>query len=525
MYQFYIDDNLVLENCILEQNQEFQLKVKVNDIELTDTEFIVGNSNSVGKKSSGMYYILPNAPISTSNPCKISVIDVKSRSLKSVSITIIPHFTLELDTYSTTAAVANKIKWTFTSTCSKYNIAFQLELLYNDGVVRIVNISGAGTGTVNIPINNNPDINFAVARTRITHITFTQYWSSQGFDEQYSVKFYNAYYSGSSNLVEYPFYMEPVELNMLFARGNGTGRDPYEIQNALQLKNMQYMVEQGRDDYASENWIMGNYVLTNNISTDLKALPTLRGTFRSDENVRTITINNLTSNGLYSGLFSKVILGTVENINVNVISDSSSSGTKYKGIICGYMSHGTISDCVVRGNLTNQSNNNMTSEIGGVVGRIATGVIARCNSLADIDTYGNAGGIAGVQLGGNIHGCIYSGHIKLYYTIGSVKSDNDNVALGGIVGKMSLGSIWENKFTGTISYEGEKCNDNLLKPCIGYFVGRNVSGGGSIEGSTAFITGNINSGDLQDKNGFLGIGRIKQCDYVAKDKAFWGRGN
>lgn len=517
----------VTDRVIMKQNQEFQLKVKVNDIELTDVEFIVGDSNHIGRKSNGNFYVLNNAPISTSNLCKISVIDSIGNSLRSISLIIIPEFTISLETYSTTAAANNQIQWKFTSTSNKYNIAFTLELLYNDGTTRSVYISGSGTGRVDIPTNNSPNANFAVAQTKITNLTFTQYWSSQSTEEQYSVKFYNSFYTGASNNTEYPFYMEPVKIDMLFAGGSGTLEDPYQIKNSVQLRNMQYMLESGSDEYDSETWIVGNYVLMNNITTSLTTLPTLRGRLKGYNATNyTITISSLTNNGNYAGLFSKIILGSVENITVNITGDNSSSSTKYKGAISGYLSRGTISNCTATGNFTKYSNNVMTSKIGGVVGYMSSGVIANCESKVNINTYGDAGGIVGVQYGGNIRECSYSGTIQLYYELGSVKSDSDNVAVGGIVGRIYAGSIVTNELNNMkIIYMGKECNETPLKPCIGFFVGRNMNGLGTVAGDVDKINGTIDYGELQDHKGFLGIGKYNQREYVATNKAFWGRGD
>lgn len=400
-------------------------------------------------------------------------------------------------------------------------------MLYNDGTTRYVNISGSGTGRVDIPTNNSPNANFAVAQTKITNLTFTQYWSSQSTEEQYSVKFYNSFYSGASNNTEYPFYMEPVKLNMLFAGGSGTLEDPYQIKNSVQLRNMQYMTESDRDEYESETWIVGSYVLMSNITTSLTTLPTLRGNLKGYNATNyTITISSLTNNGNHAGLFSKIILGSVENITVNITGDNSSSSTKYKGAISGYLSRGTISNCTATGNFTKYSSNVMASKIGGVVGYMSSGVIANCESKVNINTYGDAGGIVGVQYGGNIRECSYSGTIQLYYALESVKSDSDNVAVGGIVGRMYAGSISNNKLNNMkIIYKGQECSEKLLKPCIGFFVGRNVSGFGVIAGSTGDIDGTIDSGTLKKYDGFLGIGKYNQLEYIATNKAFCGRGD
>lgn len=523
VYQFYIDNQLVSDVATLKQNQQFDLKVRVNDVELSDVEYIVGSVNHISKNTNGNYRVLTNAPVSQSNLCKISVIDTNSNSLKSVSLAIIPEFTINLETYSTTLATANKIKWTFTSTSSNYSISFSLKLCYNNGVVRYVNISGSGTGTVDIPVNNQPDVNFAVANAQITNLTFTQYWSSQASQEQYTIGFYNTYHTATGNQLDYPFYLAPFVLNMLFAGGEGSITNPYQIKNSYQLNNMHHMTVNGIGEYASEKLILGHYVLMNNITTSLVALPALSGSFSGLNGQKQITISSLTASGDYAGLFTKIIQGRVEDIKVNISNDNSNS--KYKGAICGYITSGRIINCYASGNLAYNSNSSLTTAMGGIVGYVSSGTVTQSTSQVNISTYGVAGGIAGVQYGGSINQSTYRGRINLYYSPKSVKADGDNVAIGGIVGRMYGGSIVNNTISGiSINYMGEKCTERDLKPCIGYFVGHKVSNISNITGCSVSNSNTINHGTLHEYKGFLGIGKYNQLEYVKEsDDTICGR--
>lgn len=78
-----------------------------------------------------------------------------------------------------------------------------------------------------------------------------------------------------------------------------------------------------------------------------------------------------------------------------------------------------------------------------------------------------------------------------------------------------------------IIYKGQECSEKLLKPCIGFVVGRNMNGLGTVAGDVKKLTGIIDYGKLQDHKGFLGIGKYNQREYVVTDpsKSFWGRGD
>ena len=66
-----------------------------------------------------------------------------------------------------------------------------------------------------------------------------------------------------------------------------------------------------------------------------------------------------------------------------------------------------------------------------------------------------------------------------------------------------------------ISYESGAFNEKNLKPCLGYIVGRKISG--TISGAVVNNNSTILTNNLKDENGFLGIGRYKQLDYVSQD--------
>lgn len=288
-----------------------------------------------------------------------------------------------------------------------------------------------------------------------------------------------------------------------------------------QLQNMDYMVEPGRDENEGMMLITGNYITMNDISGDLTSLPYFAGALSTANNiVRKITINNLYSHStdkLYFGLFRRVINGNISNINLIISNDRSVSNVKYKGAFCGSISSGQIQNCSSSGTLTANSSSKLTSETGGIAGRMTYGTILGCSSNITINSYGRAGGFVGYVSYGSIRNCTYNGRINMYYQQNTVTAVDDNATMGGIVGMLNGGTVISccASVNMVISYESGAFNEKNLKPCLGYIVGRKISG--TISGAVVDNNSTILTNNLKDENGFLGIGRYKQLDYVSQD--------
>ena len=133
------------------------------------------------------------------------------------------------------------------------------------------------------------------------------------------------------------------------------------------------------------------------------------------------TISNLTTEGSYGGLFRNN-KGTIKNVNV-VIAESGTTGTS--GLV--YFNNGTISDCVVKGNIVSE-----TDYVGGICSR-NNNTINKCKFEGNVEsTKKNStiyvGGISGYN----------DNKISASAVIGNVKADKARV--GGIAGYNSYGS-------------------------------------------------------------------------------------
>ena len=144
------------------------------------------------------------------------------------------------------------------------------------------------------------------------------------------------------------------------------------------------------------------------------------GTF--DGNGHTISNLAITKENLYfgddCGMFGRVGTNatiknlTLKNVSLNVSADRENAGLGI-GALAG-VNQGTISNCKVSGNIF--VTNNEMEFVGGVVGRMESGVIQYCHSSASIQG-GNSDYVGGV-LGGEyatatvIKGCSFSGSLQ-----------------------------------------------------------------------------------------------------------------
>jgi hypothetical protein len=538
IYNFYIDGELVTDGEVyLKQGQFFDVEVKLKDIKLEDPEFISTSSNHL-KYIDGKFQVLPTAPISSSNYCKIAFIDPEEKELEFVTLKIIPSFNIILSQYTTYSNIANRIKWEFEST-SPYNSAdFVLRLTYQDGTIRELPVtapSGNCYGYVTVPQNgtSSSDVRYGVnttwATVEVSSVDFSQGWLNpdEGI-ERYPMSLTNSY-PYASVLSNKEFLIPSVNINMMFEGGTGTLSDPYKIINSWQLNNVRYMTRYvvSESDYmVTDNFVVMNSITVSNTQA-FEPLPILSGSFKGyNSQLKSITIGKLDTGNQNSGLFGMIWNGTVEHISVRIDGESYryGYGTVKKGAICGYMIDGIISSCEARGKFDISSNNPLSSKIGGIVGEVSRGTISNCKNYMTISTYGCAGGIVGKSFYATIYSCKNYGNFKLQYNIGSVTKDIDNPAIGGIVGFMYSGTTVSSCHVDCnlsskelIVYEGSSCKDKALKPCLGPVVGRNVNG--TVTNNYIMQGIKINSGSLQifKEGGFLGIGGTKynQLEYVA----------
>ncbi|MDD4689033.1 MAG: GLUG motif-containing protein [Eubacteriales bacterium] len=194
----------------------------------------------------------------------------------------------------------------------------------------------------------------------------------------------------------------------VFAGGNGSESDPYQVADAPQLLLLGNMINEGNVNYLGKH-----YILTDDIDLNARHwTPIGKGAsnspttgeiaFTGHFNGNGYTINNFkikkSTNG-FSGLFGVVYDGSVSNVtisNAKIEFTHNASYPLYIGAIAGY-STSPIKDCTVNGAI-NITNTSLATYAGGIVG-YQTGEIERCSTNINLTSksIGNSyvGGLVG----------------------------------------------------------------------------------------------------------------------------------
>ena len=247
--------------------------------------------------------------------------------------------------------------------------------------------------------------------------------------------------------------------------GSGTLADPYQISTAADL------------DLVRNNLAVGTYYkLMNDIdlttylapggagyikwtTSGWLPIPAFLGVLDGDNHKITgLKINRTSTNNI--GLFGTLGQSstssptpTVKNLGVVIDGAASvSGGTSFVGGLSGLQndksvisncyvsgavigptttslgglvgeSYGTVQDSYTEGSVTGNSGG---SQIGGLIGRVAGGLVARCYSTSNVSGDNSLGGLCGITAA--------SGSITDCFARGSVTSTSDSYWVGGLIG-------------------------------------------------------------------------------------------
>lgn len=267
-----------------------------------------------------------------------------------------------------------------------------------------------------------------------------------------------------------------------FDGGNGTEASPYKIANASQLallsKNVSnysgcYFEQTADIDLDKIYWVP---VGTNTTSA-----------FTGYYDGKNYKISNMavTSDYKYGGLFGYVKSGSVSNVVLNSGEIKGEySVTSYIGGIAGYASAATISKCTVNSGFYIDVTSTGTVYCGGIVGgATGTSSITACKNASSVDAEGtaNMGGIGGYCNNINVvfDKCANTGDVGT-----KSNSAGTNGYVGGIVGYMNSGKIYNSYNTGKVNRSGTA--SNLY---VGGISGRNQNASGVIE--NCYNTGSV----------------------------------
>lgn len=196
-----------------------------------------------------------------------------------------------------------------------------------------------------------------------------------------------------------------------------------------------------------------------------------------------IDVTNTTFAYIYIGLFGYIgVGGVVKNVTV---TDSMFDSIVQTGSIAG-LNYGTIDNC---------HNRNTKTNAGGIVGT-NRGTIVNCSSTGMVVADGDAGGIAGRNVYGNIYNCCNMGVVQ-------ITSEDKWDSAGGIVGldgyggsDTSGGGTIQNCYnTGSIIYASGEWHGGL----IGYASGSIVANSFCSEESDAANFGVMNGTEKNNK--------------------------
>lgn len=202
--------------------------------------------------------------------------------------------------------------------------------------------------------------------------------------------------------------------------GKGTEADPYQISTAADLTQV---------------YRKGYYRLMNDIdlTSYINQFSPTEGwqsigrdgseTIHFDGNGKKITGLWCNSTRDNTGLFSCFANGEIKNLTVETATGKQVKGGANTGIIIGKMINGMITNCRVKGAVSDGT------PVGGIVGLLDGGKISLCQASVTINTAGEKtyiGGVAGETSSGEIDQC---------FTEGTLTATGAESYVGGLVGK------------------------------------------------------------------------------------------
>ena len=332
-------------------------------------------------------------------------------------------------------------------------------------------------------------------------------------------------------------YITPAEQ---FAGGDGTESNPYQISNAAELallhEKMVSDAENNKADYEKAHYILTDNISVNDVTNfdnwenegpEYSWMPIGFGILGDFEGV--FDGNGYTVSGLYIntncgtaekhetsgfyGLFSDVN-GTVKNVSIDKSYFAVSGNTCWVGGVAGSLSDEAVVENCSSSVVIQGYDATCGGIVGGAGGGVDTGIvdegeereiryskISNCSFSGTItqvreDGMSYIGGIVGGS-SGNIEGCVNNGTINFA---------GDNVdAVGGIVGRMSEGTISDCKNAGTLHCETV---EEVALAIAGGIVGKvfvSATGSAKYMSRGATITNCENSGTVEGQKYAGGI--------------------
>jgi hypothetical protein len=236
------------------------------------------------------------------------------------------------------------------------------------------------------------------------------------------------------------------EYVIIFAGGEGTLANPYQVATVEQLNNVRYYLDkhfiQTADiDLSSYNTGLGWEPIGSNSSP-------FTGTFDSNgKTISNLTINRSTAN--YVGLFGVTDTAEIQNIK---LENTTVNGKDYTGALVG-CNKGIITNSYATGAVTGQF------YVGGLVGYNSSGTITKSYATSTVTGQYYVGGLAGSSYDSRITNSYATGDVKseVNYVGGLVAYNGqysyitNSYATGAVTGKTDIGGLVGINNQGTVS--------------------------------------------------------------------------
>ena len=258
--------------------------------------------------------------------------------------------------------------------------------------------------------------------------------------------------------------------------GNGTEDDPYLIYNENQLSqvsnflNQEGVVFKLMKDLNLTNWIAENNPSQGWLPIGVESTPFKGVFYGNNHKITGLAINRTSTNNI--GFFGYVTNATISNLT---IEGTTVSGADNVGVLFGYISGSTVTNCHVR--MKGGHGITGAANVGGFAGYSNNTNYLVFSVDATINSSDNNGGFAGKVEAGTFSDGSFSGELlgKGSYTGGLIGNANgltltNIVVKGSITGKDFTGGIVGCNVTGSFTnckYEGALNGDQYVGGIVG----------------------------------------------------------
>jgi len=264
----------------------------------------------------------------------------------------------------------------------------------------------------------------------------------------------------------------------LFAGGDGSAENPYQISNATQLQNLNECLGESNKNYyiLNKDINLTSYLLSTgagyNSGAGWQPIGSRGNSFYGKFNGNGHKVSGLWINrpaADYVGLFGYASWAEIKNVGVEIDDVNGVKGASYVGGLVGDNDgSGTISASYAMGSVSG------TGNVGGLVGYNSSGTISNSYATGNVSGSGSGsrsvGGLVGYNSSGTISNSYATGSVSGSDYVGSLVGSNsgtisNSYATGSVSGRIYFGGLVGQNSSGTISnsyynMETDRANTN-----------------------------------------------------------------